>query len=73
MPSINGIQNVFDGAYFNENIDENVGEIELEISPINSADFEFVEETETSYSVKTQRERLLENLHKIESESNLRK
>ena len=38
-------KNVFDGADLNENIDENVEEIELEISPINPEDFDFVEET----------------------------
>ena len=31
MPSLDDIQNVFDGADLNENIDENVEEIELEI------------------------------------------
>ena len=46
MPSLDDIQNVFDGADLNENIDENVEEIELEISPINAEDFDFVEETE---------------------------
>ena len=65
MPSINGLQNVFDDADFNENIDETVEEIELEIEPINPADFEFGEETETSYSEKTQRDRLLENREQI--------
>ena len=45
MPSLDDIQNVFDGADLNENIDENVEEIELEISPINPEDFDFVEET----------------------------
>ena len=47
MPSLDDIQNVFDGADLNENIDENVEEIELEISTINPEDFDFVEETET--------------------------
>ena len=47
MPSLDDIQNVFDGADLNENIDENVEEIELEISPINPEDFDFVGETET--------------------------
>ena len=47
MPSLGDIQNVFDGADLNENIDENVEEIELVISPINPEDFDFVEETET--------------------------
>ena len=45
MPSLDDIQNVFDGADLNENIDENVEEIELVISPINPEDFDFVEET----------------------------
>ena len=45
MPSLNDIQNVFDGADLNENIDQNVEEIELEISPVNPEDFEFIEET----------------------------
>ena len=46
-PSFGDIHNVFDGADLNENIDENVEEIELEISPINPEDFDFVGETET--------------------------
>ena len=45
MPRLNDIQNVFDGADLNENIDQNVEEIELEISPVNPKDFEFIEET----------------------------
>ena len=45
MPRLNDIQNVFDGADLNENIDQNVEEIELEISPVNPEDFEFIEET----------------------------
>ena len=45
MLSLNDIQNVFDGADLNENIDQNVEEIELEISPVNPEDFEFIEET----------------------------
>ena len=39
MPRLNDIQNVFDGADLNENIDQNVEEIELEISPVNPEDF----------------------------------
>ena len=70
MPSLNDIQNVFDGADLNENIDENVEEMELEISPINPKDFEFVEETETSYSEKTPKDRLLENRGQIPSDRN---
>ena len=46
-----------DGADLNENVEE----IKLVISPINPEDFDFVEESETSYSEKTQRDRLLEN------------
>ena len=64
MPSLNDIQNVFDGADLNENIDENVEEIELEISPVNPEDFEFVE-AETSYSEKTPKDILLENRGQI--------
>ena len=54
MLRFDDIQNVFNGADLNENIDENVEEIELEISPINPENFNFVEETET-YAEKTQR------------------
>ena len=53
MPRLNDIQNVFDGADLNENIDQNVEESELKISPVNPEDFEFIEETSTSYSEKT--------------------
>ena len=45
MPRLNDIQNVFDGADLNENIDQNVEESELKISPVNPEDFEFIEET----------------------------
>ena len=45
MPSLDDIQYVFDGTDLNENIDENVEEIELVISPINPEYFDFVKET----------------------------
>ena len=63
MPSLEARENAFhfEEADLADNIDENVEEVELEISQINSDEFDFTEVTQKSYTETTAKDRLLEN------------